>query len=75
MEIQEYLTCAIQNIQVLISRGGPVKEAVVNAVRVKTKAVLSRTRMHLWLPFERSFLRLGKSLAETFDISNAACLD
>jgi len=32
MEIQEYLTCAIQNIQVLISRSGPVKEAKVNVV-------------------------------------------
>ncbi len=35
MEIQEYLTCVIQNIQVLISRSGPSKEAAINAVRVQ----------------------------------------
>jgi hypothetical protein len=82
MEIQEYLTCAIQNIQVLISRSGPVKEAVVNAVRVKTKEVLSRTRKHLCLPFGLSFLRFVKRLGlwekdypGKLDISNAACLD
>ena len=39
MEIQEYLTCAIQNIQVLISRSGPKKEAAVNVVKVQVKKV------------------------------------
>ena len=37
MEIQEYLTCAIQNIQVLISRSGPGKKAAINAVCVLNK--------------------------------------
>ncbi len=54
MEIQEYMTCAIQNIQVLISRCGPVKEAAVNAVSVKTKEVLSKIRKHHCLPCELS---------------------
>lgn len=42
MEIQEYLTCTIQNIQVLISRSGPKKEAVVNAVKIQNKKVVRR---------------------------------
>jgi len=37
MEIQEYLTCAIQNIQVLISRVGPGKKAAINAVSIQNK--------------------------------------
>jgi len=32
MEIQEYLTCAIQNVQILISRGGPKKRVEANAI-------------------------------------------
>ena len=82
METQEYLTCAIQNIQVLISRSGPVKEAVVNVVRVKTKEVLSQIRKRLCSPFELSFLRFGKGLGlkgpdyfEILDTFNTACLD
>lgn len=81
METQEYLTCAIQNIQVLISRSGPVKEAAVNAVREKTKKVLSQIRKLLCLPFEHSILRFGKGLSlkrpdyfKILDISTAACL-
>lgn len=42
MEIQEYLTCAIQNIQTLISRSGPKKEAAVNAVKIQNKKVAPR---------------------------------
>lgn len=82
MEMQEYLTCAIQNMQVLVSRSGPVKEAAVNAVKAQTKEVLSRSRKLLCLPFGLSFLRFGKRMAlkgsdyfEILDISNAACLD
>jgi len=37
MEIQEYLTCAIQNIQVLISHVGSGKKAAINAVRIQKK--------------------------------------
>jgi hypothetical protein len=82
MKIQEYLTCAIQNIQVLISRTGPMKEAAFNAVRMNTKAVLSRTRKYLCLSFGLSFWRFGKRLGlrgtdyfEILNISNAACLN
>jgi transposase len=44
MEIQEYLTCAIQNIQVLISRSGPSKKANVNAVGIQNKKTKSLRR-------------------------------
>ena len=42
MEIQEFLTCAIQNIQTLISRSGPKKVAAVNAVKGQARKVASQ---------------------------------
>lgn len=51
MEIQEYLTCAIQNIQVLISRSGPAKKAEVNAIGVQNKKTNSLRRKTCNLPF------------------------
>ena len=63
MEIQEYLTCAIQNIQTLISRSGPKKEAAVNAVKVKAKKVAPRrARVGILSLLETTFEVLNRTV-------------
>ena len=63
MEIQEYLTCAIQNIQILISRSGPKKEAAVNAVKVKIKKVVpQRARVGILSLVEATFGNINEMM-------------
>lgn len=81
IEIQEYLTCAIQNIQTLILRSGPKKEAVVNAVRIQNKKIPHRggragIQALVDVPFGimNEIMPKIQSCLEKFFLSNSICL-
>jgi transposase len=48
MRIQEYLTCAVQNIQVLIKHAGKPKQAVAVKVKALETAFREPISLHIW---------------------------
>jgi len=74
MAIQEYLTCAIQNIQVLISRGGPTKAAQVNVVRVQNKKIKSQRGAIGGLSLVAVTIVVLKRIVNVHVASNSICL-